>query len=140
MSFRRTADPATLARTSKLVKAWERRTREKAAGDELYDEHWYAFLMTMARPVPPPACSQCDDSGIVELECTIRNRCLSWRCEHPDKRSDPLYTHTYVRACSCAAGQPYQRSFAASQQDAPKPAAKKTSYGSNWRQAAGGRS
>lgn len=109
---RRHADPAELARTSRMVKAWDRRTREKAQGDELYDEHWYAFLLTMARPVPGPSCSICEDCGLVTLACTIENRCNSRTCERPDRRSDRMHTHEYVRPCLCAAGEPYQRSFA----------------------------
>ena len=122
MSFRRTADPLVLARTSKLVKAWERRIRELAAGDPLYDEHWYAFLLTLARPVPRPACLTCEDIGIVEMTCTVRDRCQAWICERPDRRSDRLYTHTYARACSCAAGEPYRRSFEAAFCEDQRPA------------------
>lgn len=133
MSFRRTADPVALARSSKMVRAWERRTRELAAGDELADEHWYAYLITISRPIPRVACGQCEDTGIVQLECTINHRCTSRLCEHPDRRSDPDRTHTYVRACSCAAGATYQRSFAAAteghHEEQPKAAAPKVRYG-----------
>ncbi len=126
----RTADPAELAQTSRLVKAWERLVREKRAGDDLAYEHWYAFLLGIARPVPRPVCDVCDDCGVVEMECTVDNRCLSRLCEPDARRSDPMHRHTYVRACYCEAGNAYRASFAAAAEPRrQQPAQKHTGYG-----------
>lgn len=130
--MRRHGDPAEMARTSTLVRAWKRRVAEKAAGDPLADEHWYAHLQGISRPVPRPACDYCEDTGMVILDCTIRERCNGRICENRDKRSDPNWTHTFVRACDCPAGQGYNVSFgAASKPDYPRPVqpARRTTYG-----------
>ena len=137
---RRHADPAELVRTSKLVRAWQRRMADKAAGDDLADERWYAYLLTMARPVPPPSCAYCDDTGIDSRTCTIRNRCRSWVCATPDRRSDADWEHAYARACTCPVGRALEPMFATANapQYAAKPAAgKKATYG--FTKATGGR-
>lgn len=129
---RRHADPADLMHSSKLVAAWKRRVAERAAGNELADEHWYRVLLAMARPVPPPTCSACDDSGIVLHACTVDARCNGRMCEHRDRRNDFHWTHTYARACACDGGTAFRGSFALAQRPEyarPKGPAHTTSYG-----------
>ena len=129
---RRHADPQELAQTSKLVAAWKRRVVEKADGNPLADEHWFAHLLSIARPVPRPVCDTCEGTGVAILDCTIHLRCNGRICEHRDKRSDQDWTHTYARACTCEAGRPFMVSFEkASHPEYPhaKPATRPTSYG-----------
>jgi hypothetical protein len=87
--------------------------------------------------VPPPVCSYCEDSGAVTLTCTITARCLGHLCQNDRRRSDPDWTHPYVRACACAAGAGYRVSWAqANQPEAHRPRAAKAPA-SVWRKATG---
>ena len=130
----RHADPAELVHSSRLVAEWKRRQSTRAAAVEAGDEQaydqadvrWYAFLRTMARPVPNPVCEACEDTGMLMLECTINARCNGRMCEARDKRSDSLWTHSFARACECEAGMAYRGSFAAAhraESSRPRPAA-----------------
>lgn len=131
---RRQADPAVLALSSGMVRAWTRYLADRRAGDPAAYERWEAYLRTVARPVPPPACDWCEDTGVVREECSLHYRCQSWVCARDDKRSDPDWTHSYVRPCRCQAGVTLWATSLA-RATAPRPARpaapgpKRTSYG-----------